>query len=143
MGYTHYFPHTEIIDSETWSAIVKDCKKLVEASTVPIANWDGEPGTEPEFTDSEISFNGVGNEAHESFVLCRSPEEGDFHYCKTSRKPYDEVVCACLIAYYFWSPDTIEISSDGDLEDWKEGLQFASEVLGNGPVARFLISVNL
>jgi len=52
MGYTHYFPHTEITDPETWSAIVKDCKKIVRASTVPIVNWDGKPGTEPEFSGS-------------------------------------------------------------------------------------------
>ena len=50
----------------------------------------------------------------------------DFEFCKTAQKPYDKYVVAMLIAVAQIT-DSISVSSDGDQEDWLEGLQLYVE----------------
>jgi hypothetical protein len=139
MGYTHYFNHSKVTD-KTWNKILKDCKKLYKnmpgytnsaggyyfEKPLQLAGWDGTG--EPEFNRDTIRFNGKGPELdHETFCLKR---KGSGDFCKTARKPYDLMVCACLLVYQYHSPNTISLGSDGNQEDWKESKQFISDILG-------------
>lgn len=140
MGYTHYM-RFKPVTQKVWNKILKDCQTLYKNmpahsesaggyykdKPLALSDWDGTTDGEPEFNKDEICFNGVGGMGHESFRLGRAEPRNDF--CKTARKPYDLMVCACLIVRYFHSPDTIEIGSDGDEEDWAPALKFVHDTL--------------
>jgi len=49
---------------------------------------------------------------------------------KTRREPYDVVVVACLVAIKDRMGDNIKVRSDGEAEDWVDGIRLAEEVLG-------------
>lgn len=100
--------------------------KIVEASPVPLGNWEGSasPTIEP---GKCIVFNGKGDEdSHETFAF---PPEGPFTFCKTASKPYDIVVVACLAVAKDCLSSMIDISSDGDRGKWEEGVALASKIL--------------
>ena len=66
-----------------------------------------------------MSFNGVGDGAHETFYI-ELPSHDD-GFCKTAEKPYDMVVTASLIlAKKIFGAD-ISIKSDGKWTDWESG----------------------
>jgi len=138
MGYTHYFSHKATTDDK-WAAILKDCKILAENMPAEITIAGGDGTGEPVFNDDEIVFNGAEDESHETFAISKSGagyrEWEDttslpFAFCKTVRKPYDVLVCACLLVYKCHSPETMELSSDGNAESWEEAENFIFEVLG-------------
>jgi len=138
MGYTHYFYYKET-PQVTWDKIVIDCKKLAAnlPSDVKIDGCTKYEST-PHFGDTEIWFNGITD--HETFVLQQAgiPVESyqsntdglGFAFCKTAGKPYDLMVCACLLVYKHHSPDTMRLSSDGDASDWADAENFVKDTLG-------------
>lgn len=79
------------------------------------------------------------NLGHETCVLTRKIHKDSykddsgavFGFCKTARKPYDLMVTACLILYKQYFP-YVEVSSDGDNEDWKPAFLFIADVLPDG-----------
>ena len=94
--------------------------------------------------DSEqIRFNGIGKDGHETFLITKKKRakedyeeheaydrQGAFDFCKTAQKPYDKYVVAVLCALYnievkewpLGDGKIMSISSDGNTEDWTEGL---------------------
>jgi hypothetical protein len=140
MGYTHYW-HRAVgseISREAWAAICADATVLVAASPCELLFEYDEPGTKPLIDDILIRFNGAGDEGHEDFLFERvAPEQWDyergnpsvFAFCKTAHKPYDHVVCGVLASIKKHAP-SVDITSDGDLEDWRGALDWASKVLG-------------
>jgi len=124
MGYTHYFEHTEI-SQEVWDKIVLDCKLVCKDQPIE----DDLDGSEPKFTNTFITFNGVDYDGHETFDLNRKGSAG-FTFCKTAAKPYDLAVTACLLIYKHHSPDTMILSSDGDDEDWVDAKKLVWDILG-------------
>jgi hypothetical protein len=151
MGYTHYF-RTKKTTDEKWSKIIKDCQKLI--SNMPKI-YKGQPlliddqeGGKPVLNDKKILFNGTDKDfvygednypdlSHETFMLEKEPrghqpdENGlIFNFCKTAAKPYDLMVCACLLVYKHHSPDTIKLSSDGSKSDWLDAEQLVRDTLG-------------
>jgi len=143
MGYTHYFQHKKT-PKATWNEIVADCKKLSEnlPSDVLIDGCSAYP--EPQFNGKEILFNGTDEgftfkqheadeypeNSHETFILNQAGS-GGYVFCKTDRKPYDLMVCACLLVYKYYSPKTMDLSSDGKEPDWKDAEKFVKKILGN------------
>ena len=124
MGYTHYWAQQRNYTEAEWSQITATIKAIIEASDVPVEReYMTVRKTCPIFTDDDILFNGVGDDGHETFVFTREVAEeptyrkgeGDFQFCKTARKPYDEIVVACLIAAS--EMGVITWSSDGEGED--------------------------
>jgi len=117
MGYTRYYRVEGKIDSEKFKDYSKDCKIICKEITdrlkSGIAGWDGDG--DPEFTDEEIAFNGIGDNSHETFRL--GTESKGFNFTKTARKPYDKHVLACLIVAKEYFGDNIKVSSDGDNND--------------------------
>ena len=120
------------IDQETFNIIAADCKDVCDNSNVPLAFDHDFEGKEPVFGPDVIRFNGVGDDGHETFLIYRDGHEGGFSFCKTAQKPYDEVVCACLIVLNHHLGDKIEISSDGDNDKWDPGRDLCEKVLGYG-----------
>ena len=127
MGYTNYWYIKETFISEEWGKVKKVAKALLE-NNPSIAGWEGQKGTEPEIDDTTITFNGVGDDSFETFMLIRDveqwekdmgregradPEYGHFFFCKTSMKPYNEEVWKILCAARNAAPNKIKIDNDG------------------------------
>jgi hypothetical protein len=117
MGYTHYFPHTAT-DQEVWDKIVADCKKILAENKIPLCRYGGD-NEKPILDSNSICFNGFDDEGHETFELVRKGSNG-FTSCKTDQKPYDALVCACLLVYVHHSPNTIELSIVEEILGYKE-----------------------
>lgn len=65
MGYTHYWGRREVIEPETFRAIVADTQKVlaeVEGYEIPLAGSDGKG--RPELTAELIAFNGADECGH-------------------------------------------------------------------------------
>lgn len=134
MGYTHYFElkNQAVVTDEQWASFCEDMQKVfyqVENRGYPVLQSDMEDGDHPSyFLNSQIiCFNGDSTKGldHETFFI-RKNERG-FQFCKTAAKPYDEVVCACLILLDQNMPGCFKIQSDGRAEDWQEGLDLVFE----------------
>jgi hypothetical protein len=134
MGYTHYWYHDQAkgaISVEAWAKITADAKLIIAAAGARnIRLWHeyDEPGTEPTVSSEQIFLNGAEGEGYETFVLARLGD--DFQFCKTARQPYDVVVTAILAVAKEHAPDFLRISSDGDPEEWEDGLALAAQATG-------------
>jgi len=106
--------------------LTAQARQILDGSTVPLADWDGTG--EPEVSDERISFNGVGDDSHESCVINR--EETGFSFCKTARKPYDPIVGAVYLAFQAIHGGSI-LESDGDMDgaEWAEAKQIILNTL--------------
>lgn len=120
MGYTHYFEQNRHLTDEEFNNIVLDFLKVVgRPHGIQIAGWNGMPDTKPEVTQTVISFNGLGEDSHETMVL-KQVAHG-FQFCKTAYKPYDRLVTALLIIVNYHADDAFDIGSDGSRKDWVSG----------------------
>lgn len=153
MGYTHYWTPKKS-SAKKFKDFSDTCKilhdNLPEKSNtaggycsdekIQIGNGSGHlgAGNGPEFSKDLVIFNGVGENSHETFVIAY--KENDWNFCKTARKPYDLLVCACLLA----AADILEykISSDGDLNDWIPAMKFYNKVIEKTKADRTFIINN-
>lgn len=87
-----------------------------------VACWNG--NGRPVVNETQICFNGVCEDAHETCKISRS-HDSDFNFCKTAQKPYDRYVVAVLCICHYFAPGALDISSDGEESDWMEGLRVA------------------
>ena len=129
MGYTHYWYRKvgEDHNQKEWNTFGVQALRIVNKSEIPLGDWDGE--NRPIFNFDRIELNGIGEDGHEPLILHREvPEQPSyradepdyFEFCKTACKPYDLVVTAILLLYKHYFP-TVKVSSDGDVENWKDG----------------------
>ena len=157
MGYTHYWYRPKRLDEKNFSNAIKDIALLV-SYTKFVDNypdsWFGETPAHKvieisELNTQEINFNGIGEQAHDTFLIALNDnenriyigEEPDetywrFGMCKTSfenepTKAYDKYVTACLYIFKYHLGDEFLLSSDGDVSDWNEGLQMGQDILGH------------
>ena len=148
-GYTHYYNRPRILPKAQFLSAAADLKKVLDhlqAQGLPLGGSDGS-GT-PDFTPTYIAFNGVGDDAHETFYVPQVftphyPSQEPhlvgrrkmwFDFCKTARKPYDVAAVAGLIVFKHHFGEKFLVSSDGDDEPemWVEGKAVCQEVLGYG-----------
>lgn len=142
MGYTHYFKRQQVCPPEVWAKIVTDVKTVVSKVQdlgIPLAWEDDEPAKEPEFTDSLIRFNGVGDAGCETFYFEAAGTDGhrgigDW-FCKTGDRPYDLAVCLALLVVGQHAPDVWELLSDGGPEDWLPAARIFQELFQEQPKA--------
>jgi hypothetical protein len=118
MGYTRYFELYKIISEEKFEQYSATCKliceKIQEIEDYKLGDWEGtEKG--PVFDENEVSFNGIGDDAHETFSIRR--DNVGFVFTKTNRKDYDSSVCACLYLAKQMFGNDIRVSDDGDNND--------------------------
>lgn len=120
MGHSHYW-EGKVNDREKCA---RDIVRLLESSSVPLADGLATEGTSPIVDAESVWFNGVGDDGCETFSLVW--DSTDFNFCKTGRRPYDIVVMAalCIGAYY-----GLSVSSDGDTKEWQPGLELARTII--------------
>lgn len=118
MGFTHYWKQANDVDDAKWDAFCRDVRAIIDESNIAVVREYDNPEERPLISDTKIVFNGIGEDGHETFWVDRS--EHGFGFCKTARKPYDEIVVACCIAGVE-SGVFNEWSSDGDDKDHADG----------------------
>ena len=139
MGYTNFWRCKPNLDPNKFRSFAADVHKILEYPSVSLY-FEHDSAEPPLINDDEICFNGAGEDGHETFIFTRvtkiedwiSPEDKDnmaFAFCKTARKPYDKYVTACLILAKLYFEEDVEISSDGKISDWKEGLKIVNDIL--------------
>ena len=140
MGYTHYWYIADEISQDSWDKFLGDFRLILPnfESTLDIQ------GDQKLEHDKDVIFlNGIGELAHESFLLERvtdisgftQRDDDDgliFKFCKTAQKPYDIAVCSALIIAKKHFGESIVISSDGDNEEWEESKALCQKILGYG-----------
>lgn len=150
MGYTHYFeyPPTKI-DDATWDRFTAACADIfdaAEARGIPLGDAFGED--EPEVGRRRVAFNGAEPDDYETLAIDRrepDPAESQWRYeqykergdrlwlfCKTEHRPYDQVVCAVLLAGAEILPE-FDTWSDGDWSRWIDGRTLFRQALGHAP----------
>ena len=119
MGYTHYFRNVRMTPE-----LADLAKVIIALSDVTICGGTGYGA--PEISDNIIYLNGDAEkgEDYETFSLNNNAEDDLFPFCKTGHRPYDKVVTAILTAaVYLRVPGYNTISSDGNINDWKNGIK--------------------
>ena len=113
MGYTHYWTLGNGIEQADWDKFLVGARQIIEtADAAGIALQDDSAG-------AAIFINGVGANAHESFVI--TSEDVGYNFCKTAQKPYDTVVTAILIHLKQSLGSLVVVTSDGSWNDWSDG----------------------
>lgn len=123
MGYTHYFSQSRDFTTKEWEHLCKAVGKIIENCNVEI-KYECDSDDPPQIDDECIRFNGKDGDGHETFLITKTMKPrgmlGTFRFCKTARKPYDEIVTLVLLHIHLVFPDTHDISSDGSWDDeWK------------------------
>ena len=123
MGYTHYFTIMSDATPEMYKAFSDEAHEILRTAEInkgiQLADAWGEELSAWQADSEAVSFNGFGDDSHETFHV--TPNNVGFNFCKTAEKPYDSVVVACLIALGRAYGDSVEIRSDGNHSDWAEG----------------------
>lgn len=127
MGFTRYWEFSSL-EEEKFVDFSSICMLLIENMGVALEYIN--------ITDRVISFNGVGEDAHELFNF--SLDKGGFNFCKTNIKPYDEVVCGCLYVSKVIFGDKIEINQDCDTEDDKHIIKKVISILRENKLNKIL-----
>lgn len=155
MGYSHYFYHRKEFSVPEWKQVKSFAAELFDvckANGVRLAGPDGAVGTKPYITAEYISFNGADGSC-EGMLLDRVPDPVDvrrhvehqaimrqsgfetsddticFGCCKTRYYPYDIAVVALLAGVDMLVPDALKVSSDGEYEELRPGIELAKHVL--------------
>lgn len=128
MGYTHYWRNAKLDDGK-WGEFTDAVGKILK-NTDKVQRESDNPG-KPEVDDEKVVFNGMGDDGHETFWFDKSGRGFDF--CKTARKPYDEVVTACLIAAQIVFGEDITVTSDGSWAEWSDGAALYEKATGTTP----------
>lgn len=90
MGYTNYWEcETDFTDDE-WNAVCEEAQYIKEIDSPYQENMFrtlDSVNIINDITFENISFNGVGDNGHETFIL--EKKATDFSFCKTNELPYD------------------------------------------------------
>lgn len=129
MGYTTYFPQHRAFTDLEWSNLLEWANLIIKETKVPLLGYEEEPNSKPILNENQIRFNGVGSDGYETFLITKKHNK-KFNFCKTAEKPYDEVVCAILIACSRVAPGVLQISSDGRWNEWQAGVELFKKALG-------------
>ena len=150
MGYTHYWRQARDFTDVEWIELTRLAKLITNGSQGILAHYPATVGEDDYYggieddvfiiDDEEIRFNGIGEDGHETFLITKKKrakmdyeeqeaydKQGAFEFCKTAHKPYDKYVVAVLCAIYnmfghYNMTPMSEITSDGNSDDWKEGM---------------------
>lgn len=133
MGYTHYFTQGKPVSDEQWQKFKHDAQVVINhaqnnLNIVLMSNArDGVI-----LNDERINLNGDERYDldHETFHLLKNGS--GFSFCKTARKPYDLVVASLLLLAHEHMPDTYNIRSDGDFNDWQDAMLLNAKLFGHG-----------
>lgn len=142
MGYTHYWYRPKKLNPDIFKAAMVEVREALDCYEKILGGWDGK-GVPYETGDYFVRFNGIGDDAHETFYVHRAfkkayksqtPMDNGlwFAFCKTAAKPYDMPVMICLIIFNHWFGDNFHVWSDGDMGDWKPAMAWCHKKFGYG-----------
>lgn len=139
MGYTHYWSFNKT--SKVNAGTVERRYQLAIRRINQVAKFY--QSCQPKGSDTRLSgytaftpkyggvhINGSRGNDHEDFTLREHYNENNWGSCKTARKPYDVVVVASLILLKHYLKQDFQVDSDGDRQDWLEGLYLVREAAG-------------
>jgi hypothetical protein len=150
MGYTQYYPQNRDFTDKEWNNISDAFQFLFRKGLdEEILTKHGTEWSEPY---QRIRFDGVGDGAHETFILNKNRGHlfsATTQFCKTARKPYDKYVTAILSIADYYASGALRIQSDGysicrickntvntcegtqnQVRCWLPGILLATEVCG-------------
>jgi len=134
MGYTHYFYQKRDLTDAEWNHLADMVKTLINVTSNQLTVRHKFDSVEPPLIDNDtICFNGVDNDGHEPFVITRKMCDAR-SFCKTAGKPYDRLVTSTLLAVLHIARDAWDVNSDGDIYDWKAGLDLVTSISGYMPL---------
>jgi hypothetical protein len=111
LGFTHYLRDKPAFSDVQWAAFTNDVAAVYHKHRRILAGPSGEDlDTRPLIGRAEISFNGIGDDSHETCFVPKGATE--FEFCKTARKPYDVAVVEVYKLVRKYLPTTV-LSSDG------------------------------
>ena len=121
MGYTHYWQAASFTDEQFHQ---------LRVGVALMVSVEVSRGVNLDFStyDEKIFFNGIEEEAHESFVLDKEASGASF--CKTNAKPYDTIVVASLNLAKKINPN-FEWSSDGEDDELLPGAELARCIISD------------
>lgn len=128
MGYTHYFEFTKAPTDEKKLIWYADIVNVILNESGVNVQFESDDDSHPAVTPTLVRFNGVGDEGHETFYLDLTTTEWAF--CKTARKPYDEIVVACLLAAAEVFGEDFKWTSDGSDDDFHDGKNLLDKTRG-------------
>jgi hypothetical protein len=131
MGYTHYWRNTGKIDTEAYANAYADALRIAQHGRANKVLGDCQGLKGSVYSMDGIGFNGMADagQDHETFFIPLDPARlSDFECCKTAGKAYDKYVTAILATLA--NNTGLVISSDGRREEWIEGCELASKILG-------------
>lgn len=138
MGYTHYWYISygnESLDLKKFKVFSNYVRELILTTNIKIC--DGGGTGLPRINSSCVRFNGCrcNGEDYETFEILRPAQintyrssEDFFNFCKTARRPYDDLVVAALLLFKDTFMEQVTISSDGDFDEWAAGYELARSV---------------
>lgn len=160
MGLTRYWSRPPLLDPERFLEWSADCRAILDTARLPSDfrpaletsaqnpprfSLRGPDGTgQPVTSGSCIAFNGDASTRadHEPFVVYRNASVLPGHrtdqlgrireYCKTSGKPYDAAVDACLIALRIRFGAAVSVDVDAAGRDLDAGAALHAEAIGRG-----------
>jgi hypothetical protein len=129
MGYTTYFEAKRAFTTAEWTNITTAAKAIIAKQPKGLICGGNGKGN-PTVNAKEIWLNGnaIDDQCHETFHITKA-KYPEFNFCKTARKPYDAVVVAILCIVEHFAPSKLDIYSDGDTEEWGEGLKLAKSII--------------
>ena len=135
MGYSHTFKMPKPNQTD-WGNLVSDVKKLFSCLPTaeqlqhydidgPIVLCGSDGHGDPVCTTKEIAFNGDASTDMACETLLLYPGKID-DWCKTSRHPYDFVVCSVLILASHHLPK-FKLTSNGRTDEWQPSLDWVQK----------------
>lgn len=136
MGFTHYYNFDKVSLNDYKEGFKKAHDNLRDIlnrhKRIICYEFDG--NSPALLTNDSIRFNGRGDDGYETFLVRYG---FGFSFCKTARMPYDLPVCECLLVLKHYIPN-MELSSDGDEEDWDEAIKNVKKHYDIDPDTSFL-----
>ena len=146
MGYTHYLELKKPLQQKQFDAIRADVEVIIKMTdgivcetagkcypeeTVLLRGWDG--NDDPTVSHNEIRFNGDVSKGLDHETMSLEVGGDGFSFCKTARKPYDVAVCLTLLSVAHHLGDDVEVSSDGNKDDWMPAYRLYKDIFNRLP----------
>ena len=123
MGYTHYFTQPADFTEGQWIRLQEEVQAIDEQAF--------DIAAELEMDETVICINGVGDGEHETLIIYRNVNRDGWDFCKTARKPYDDIVTAILIRLA--NSYNYTVNSDGSWLDWQDGRELYKATFNSEP----------
>lgn len=135
MGYSHTWQFKSVRGNAretelTYQRAIRDCQRVIKRFYKANGGLSGYTAHCKLGAYGGVNVNGAGSEGCEVFTLREHFSQNTPDFCKTNRYAYDTVVTACLAILKHRLGDSMELWSNGDSAEWKDGVKLARQVTG-------------